>query len=331
MQRIKKACNRLKMISGEFIMKSAHYSFSYAIYSTAWWLGWYIPSLRSLCMWGFKHKDKWIKSYIYANFGEIIKTYREDKGDRKLRLSEAEYPIWVFWYQGFEYAPPLVKACIENLKRKNVHVNIIDKGNLGNFVQIPSYIDEKVREGVISLTHYSDIVRVSLLAEYGGIWIDSTCFVSREVPSEVKNMAFYSSKTINERPLPLWSNSRWCSWSMGSTYKAYPLFVFLKEMLYHYWAEEDSLIIDYLFLDALIEIGFKENPEIYEDMNSLPENNLQRNVLWGLMNCRFDENEYRKLTSDTWLFKLSYKTSLKEETENGRYTYYKKLLNQELN
>ena len=329
-QKIKKGLQRSKMIISDFVLKSYHFSFSYGIFSTAWWLGWYMPPLKRLCIWGFKHKDKYVKSYIYDRFCKIIKDCQTDKGEKAIRLLEDEYPIWVFWYQGFELAPPLVQACLENLRRKNRNVNIVDKNNIEQYITLPLYIKEKVDKGYITYTHYSDIIRVSLLAQYGGIWIDSTCFVTKEIPSKIKQLAFFSSKTLNKSPLPLWSNSRWCGWGMGSSYKAYPLFIFLKNILYQYWSKENSLI-DYLLLDALIEIAYNENEIIHTDMNLLPENNLSRNRLWGLMSLPYNQDEYQNLISDTWLFKLSYKTKLRETTSSGQPTYYRKLLNLELN
>ena len=329
-QKILKAWTRPSMIANEFVHKARYFSFSYGIYSTAWWLGWYVHPLKRLCMWGFKHKDKYVKNYLFQNYTGPIDLYRKNLGVDMVSVSLDEYPIWVFWFQGFEFAPPLVQACFENLKRKNKNVIAIDKNNLDTYLQLPSYIKQKVVEGKITFTHYSDIIRVSLLAEYGGMWIDATCFTSTEMPKSAKERAFYSSKTVNQNPLPLWSNSRWCGWGQGTCYKHYPLFVFLKDILYTYWKQE-NLLIDYLLLDAVMEIGIEENQRVHEDMDSLPTNNLQRNNLWLLMNQTFSMDKYKELTNDTWLYKLSYKTQLQEMTESGEETFYKKILNQDLN
>lgn len=318
------------MIGNEMVQKASYFSFAYAFYNTAWWLGWYVSPLRRICTWGFKHKDRYVKSYLYNRYAKIIEEYRLNEGNEMIRLSLNEYPIWVFWYQGFEYAPPLVRACFENLKRKNKNVIAIDKNNLDEYVRIPSFIKNKVDKGKITFTHYSDIIRVALLSEHGGLWVDSTCFTSVEVSENVKQSSFFSSKTINKSPLPLWSNSRWCGWGQGTCYKNYPLFVFLRDMLYAYW-EKEEMLIDYLLLDALMELGLDENKMIHSDMDSLPENNLQRNKLWGVMNRTFSENEYRLMTEDTWLFKLSYKTNLVEKSNTGEATYYKRILDQDLN
>lgn len=331
---ILKAFRRSGMILREMLVKAHIYSIDYAIYSTAWWIGWYIsshiPIFKNLCMWGFIHKDKFIKKYLQTKYYSIISEYKNNTGIQEVYIKSENYPIWVFWYQGITYAPQMVKACFINLKRKNSNIHQIDKNNIESYINIPIYIKEKVDKGIISLTHYSDIIRVSLLAKYGGIWIDSTCFTSKEMPKEYKNMPFYSSKTITNHSLPLWSNSRWCGWGMGSCFKNYPLFCFLRDMLFAYWKRETHLI-DYLLLDALIEIGFNNNKLIHTDMKNLPENNLRRNELWFLMNKPFSKKQYEQIISDTWLFKLSYKTVLTDISKNGEKTYYYHLLNQELN
>lgn len=85
-------------------------------------------------------------------------------------------PIWVFWWTGEETAPEIVKACIKSIRRNaNGHrVIFLSKDNLHDYVTLPDFIEKKHNDGNIGHAHYSDIVRISLLAEYGGVWIDST-------------------------------------------------------------------------------------------------------------------------------------------------------------
>lgn len=327
--KIEKSFERTKMITHEFILKMRYFSFSYAIYSSAWWIGWYIPPLRHICMWGFIHKDKYVKSYLRNKYSSIITSYSSTNKSKTELVNADNYPIWFFWYQGFKFAPPLVKACLENLKQKNKNVIEVSKENLDVYIDIPQYIKQKVSKGEITYTHYSDIIRVSLLAKYGGLWLDSTCFVSKTIPEYVKQKDFYSCKTINKQPLPLWSNSRWCGWGQGTCYKNYPLYIFIRDMLYEYWKNE-KILIDYLLIDALMEIGFDTNPVIQKDLINLPENNINRNSLWLLMNEPFQQFKYNEITNETWLFKLSYKTKLNKTTKCGEETFYYKLLSQQL-
>ena len=47
----------------------------------------------------------------------------------------------------------------------------------GKDVNMPDYIIRKQQSGEIDLTHFSDILRMMLLAQHGGIWMDSTLLI----------------------------------------------------------------------------------------------------------------------------------------------------------
>ncbi len=80
------------------------------------------------------------------------------------------------WLQGEESAPPLIKACINSIRKHipNRKIQIITESNYGNYVHLPEHILQKFREGKISYAHFSDLIRISLLCEFGGTWCDAT-------------------------------------------------------------------------------------------------------------------------------------------------------------
>lgn len=49
--------------------------------------------------------------------------------------------------------------------------------NYKDYVNMPDYIIRKQQSGEIDLTHFSDILRMMLLAQHGGIWMDSTLLI----------------------------------------------------------------------------------------------------------------------------------------------------------
>ena len=65
---------------------------------------------------------------------------------------ESNY-IWIFWFQGIENAPTLVKKCIESVKKNfnNKNVMIITMENYNNFVSLPDYIIEKFKKKKINV------------------------------------------------------------------------------------------------------------------------------------------------------------------------------------
>ena len=100
------------------------------------------------------------------------------------------------WWQGESNAPPTVKACIHSMRKNsgNHPVIVLDQSNYKKYVALPQYIEKKREKGVISLTHFSDIIRINLLNTYGGLWLDSTIYVNRQISEEVFEKNFYTVK-----------------------------------------------------------------------------------------------------------------------------------------
>lgn len=317
-----KALSRSKMIVSEFFEKWRFYSFKLAIYNTAWWVGNYCHPLVKLQIWA-KHR---ITSYM----DKLITT----KPLVPLQMSKSaivncdEYKIWIFWWQGEDSMPELVKSCFQQVKRNNKNVILITKDNIRQYSDIPDYIFNKVENGNISFTHLSDILRVCLLAKYGGIWLDSTCWIPGPIPEEVKNMKFISPKTLNQPELPYWSDSRWCSWCSGTNIAQNPLFVFTRDVFYDFY-KKNSRFPFYLFTDYIYDYAYRNIPEVKTMIDDMPENNVNRNKLHFMLNKLWNEQEYKDICKGNWVFKLSYKSVWKKYTTNGEQTFYGKLISNE--
>ena len=75
--------------------------------------------------------------------------------------------------------PDIAKACFNSIKTHadNHPVILITEKNYKDYITFPSYIIEKQQNGILDLTHFSDILRASLLRKYGGIWMDCTVLI----------------------------------------------------------------------------------------------------------------------------------------------------------
>jgi hypothetical protein len=83
--------------------------------------------------------------------------------------------IWFMWLQGFDSAPMLVKKCFVSWGTHNPNWEIVflDEGNIGTYLDFQAL---PIRSKNISKQAISDLVRINLLAQYGGVWADATCF-----------------------------------------------------------------------------------------------------------------------------------------------------------
>ena len=82
--------------------------------------------------------------------------------------------IFLLWLQGWDKAPILQNEVLNSWKINNPewNINLIDLKNLKDYVNDIKYIYDENKK--ISPQAKSDIIRLSLLKNYGGVWADST-------------------------------------------------------------------------------------------------------------------------------------------------------------
>lgn len=82
--------------------------------------------------------------------------------------------IWLLWLQGWTTAPWLQKQVSESWQINNPDWKVIhlDADNLKDYISDIEYIYDKQKN--ITMQAISDIIRLSLLKNHGGVWADST-------------------------------------------------------------------------------------------------------------------------------------------------------------
>ena len=101
--------------------------------------------------------------------------------------------IWQLWWQGEENMPDIVRLCMDSVRCQNPDrpIIVLTKDNVGEYITIPAFIMEKHAGGIIDTTKLSNIIRLYLLAEYGGTWVDSTIYMSGLMPKEISESDFF--------------------------------------------------------------------------------------------------------------------------------------------
>lgn len=215
--------------------------------------------------------------------------------------------IWVFWLQGKENMPDIVKCCYEQLLRMSGHWNVVllDKNNYKKYIDIPSYIEEKHEKGIISNTHFSDILRFGLLAKYGGWWIDATVYPTHCFDDIVA--PFYSIR--NDADNKYISGCKWSAflWKLPAKY---PMAEFLYDAFRKYWVQYNALI-DYWFVDHLIYLFYKVDDCFKKEIDNLNSDNDDLYFFQGPDSERHcDINKLSNLKKDNLFFKLNWRINL---------------------
>lgn len=157
--------------------------------------------------------------------------------------------IYIFWDTGFDKAPPLVQLCASLWEKLNPNYTVI---KLDATILPEVFNGIKVSLDFVPVQAVSDIVRVHMLSNYGGIWVDST--------------------VLPVKPLDLWlpdvfqneffafhcHHAEYClisSWFLASCDQGYIINKWLMEMI-QYW--------------STVKVLYR-NPR---DGNPLPDNGL---------------------------------------------------------
>lgn len=266
-----------------------------------------------------------VLKYLEKNYGHIIDECVKSFDESKSKPIKGKH-IWVMWWQGEENMPPIVKACYRRLLKVgcNCKVTLITKDNFSDYLQIPNHIIDKVNNGLITITHFSDLIRAGLLKEYGGVWIDATVY-AEYLPDNMFTDEFFSYCSPGMFK-DFISRGEWQIFLMGVNKTNVLMMTALRDSLVLYW-QHHSCIIDYLLIDFFIRLIENHHLIVREQIHSCEEN-IDFYFLNLNINEPYDKMQYDEIMCKAPLQKLTYKGDLKESTPEGKQTYYGYILNQ---
>ncbi|MFW0899379.1 capsular polysaccharide synthesis protein [Clostridium perfringens] len=235
-----------------------------------------------------KHNS--ILKYLKKKYKYFINEYKNEKDINNYK-ENTSMPIWSFWWQGEENAPAINQICFKSIKKfSNGHpVIIISKDNIKDYIDIPDFVINKFQKGIISITHFSDIVRFKLLNRYGGIWVDASIYLSNNIEEDIFNYEFFTAK-VNGFNTSCISKGRWVIGLIGGKSNNI-LLDFLDKFHYEYWKNENELI-DYFLCDYMIQIALEEIPYIQELLKKILQDNNHIFDMRSHLNDKFDIDIY---------------------------------------
>lgn len=279
----------------------------------------YFLRLRS-----FTKYEQFIFNFLEDEFSSLIEKYKEIS-DKKLNVEGSKY-IWTLWWQGIDRAPEIVKVCLKSQQKNMVSAGfeyiIITKDNWDQYINLPRHILEKVENKKITLTHFSDIIRSELIRNYGGIWIDATVYCNKKIHLDPVSSLYTARSSFKTRSLTL---GRWSGFLIGDRRES-KLFSFMSDAFVQYWKKYDSLVT-YLLIDFIIAIACKHFPEILEQYENIPVNQLGMWEMLRVMNQKYDEDVWNNAVQTADFWKLSYKDefnggTLRKWSKENQLTYW---------
>ena len=226
--------------------------------------------------------------------------------------------IWVYWKQGLDNAPDLVKKCVASVYKNAGSYDVIalDEKNLSQYIDLPDFINDKHDKGIIKEALFSDLLRISLIIHYGGVWCDATCFWTKPIPQFIEKTPFFmfSESLMMSNVTPIVGSS----WFLKGEKDDIILYK-TRNCLFNYWAKHNNLpnyFIFHLMLSALV----KTDEDCKAEWINIPYVcNMNPHVLQFHLSSPYVADAYDAYKDSCFVHKLTYKydkTLLDSNEEN---------------
>ena len=247
---------------------------------------------------------------------KFVKDYDMDLPRRQSRI------VWFFWMQGIDKAPQIVKKCysslIANMPEREIRLLTVD--NYKEYVKFPEHVEKKFDQGIISITHMSDLLRLELLNRYGGTWIDATVFCSgKNIPDYMMNSDLFVFQNLK----PGLDGQCTCisSWFMSACTNN-PIIQLTLHLLYMYW-DEYNFMVDYFLIHDFFQLSIEAYPDEWNKV--MPFSNSTPHVLLLRLFEKYNDDLWSEMKRQTAFHKISYKWDQAYMTKKG--TYYDVIFN----
>ena len=280
---------------------------------------------------------------VGEDWDRVLKEYFTNKIEteqiKPKKTFNNEKIIWQFWGQGwdFEKLPDVVKISYKSVEKykKDYEIIHLDMNNINDYLEIPAYILKKVEDKKMGFAHFTDIIRLALLYNYGGVWIDATILLTDYLPQEYFEMDYFMfQRDDNLENKKDWEDydDFYFSWNNEMKVRVLNSIIFAKknneiiktllDMLLIFW-EHNDLVPNYFFFQVLYT-------ELIENYYKKKQCKIVSDTLTHeLIRVWFDKFSQEKLdeiTKRNNVHKLTYKIdSGKRDTKGTFLDYFKKI------
>ena len=253
------------------------------------------------------------KAYLY--FKKKYKKIVENNPDVKNTHKYSNIGWWC-WLQGEDKAPKLNKSCLNSLKKNLIDrkIIIIDEKNYTDYINIPQNIIKKYEKGYIPKAHFSDLIRLELLENYGGTWIDSSVLcTSYDKNFFDKDLFVFSNWMKNDEAIV-------CSNWFITSEVGNPILSMTKMLLYKYWEEYDYLVNYYIF-HIFFTISSERYDKAFKSIDKF--SNIPPHILQFELLEEYNAKRFLQITNMSSIHKLTQKIN---GNNDDKLTYYKYII-----
>ena len=262
-------------------------------------------------------------SYLDKRYHKYLDSIVDPSLDKKID-TKPEKIIWWMWLQGEENAPEICKACLKSIRKElpDYKVVVLTSDNLFDYVHIPENIKTKYQQGYIPRAHFSDIARLSLLVEHGGVWADSTTLFTGN-PKEYLELPLFMFKDFSFQENHPSAASNW----LIASCKHHPILEATLKLLLKYWSDT-SLLLDYYIFHYFLKMVTNRYPNLWKDVPNYP--NKVPHILQFELFDDYSEKRFKQISSLSPIHKLNWHYQDTDKANENKKDFYHAICNQEI-
>ena len=232
--------------------------------------------------------------------------------DLKQKEITVEIPetIWQFWDNpAGRTTPEIVKSSIESVQnfKGNFEHKVLNNATMENYSDLPGYVLDKFKKGQMDYAHFSDLLRLNLLKNHGGIWLDATGYMTNFVPKYILDEDFFVF-LAGEWMLFPYSFVQSC---FIRAKKGCFLCDAWHEMSIEYWKKETKKL-EYFQIHLMFKALILNHPVAKNLFNKMPQksdNEIHHFFVGDKLLQKFDAEEWEKIKKASFFQKTTYKVA----------------------
>ncbi len=251
-----------------------------------------------------------VGAYDYLIRYQYAANLLDDNKKNKDEMNPYPNKIWTCWFQGVDNAPEIILKCLNSIKKYHKEdVIILTDDNIPTYLDIPDYITRKRKNGIISNTHYSDIVRYMIIEKYGGVWLDGTTWLFDIVPNYIRNADLFLFRV---------SGASIASMGVIAAKPYNEIISRAKRIILKYWEKENKLI-SYTVTAMCFKLAInstKETLAAWENVINVP---ITKNLLIGALFKDFNPVYLDIIKQQCVIQQLSWKFPKEDYEKKGTF------------
>ena len=218
----------------------------------------------------YRFAMKWKYILLFILFAGLLYLYNNCKTTEYLttNINPMNKTVWLLWFQGWDNAPHLQKVVANSWEINNPTwtIRYLDMENLKDYITDIEYIYDDKKD--ISYQAKSDIIRLSLLKNHGGVWADSTMLCMQPLDSWVENAITPSDFWMyHGKGAGMDIKNGPASWFIVSKKGSY-IITKWKQACDNFW-KTNNYTDNYFWMDGLFKDLFETDPVFRNEWNAV--------------------------------------------------------------